>query len=99
MNTQKSEVHKRSNKGTGGMEETALDGLLDGYGKTMTVPEVAEALRMSKQGVYNWLHDGTITGYKIGASWFILREDLKAQFVAGINRHGLREEGETDVQG
>lgn len=99
MNTKKSEIHTVRNKHSDAVGGTALDGLLDGYGKTMTVPEVAGALRMSKQGVYNWLHDGTITGYKIGATWFILREELKAQFVAGMNRNGPREEGEADGQG
>jgi excisionase family DNA binding protein len=63
----------------------ALDGLFDGYGRALSVPEVAALLGMSKQGIYHWLRDGKITGYKVGSSWFILREELKSRFSEGIN--------------
>jgi excisionase family DNA binding protein len=41
---------------------------------------------MTKQGVYNWLRDGVIPGYKLGSSWFILRDDLKEAMRHGSNR-------------
>ena len=73
---------------------SALDALFEGRGATLTVPEVAEILGMTKPGVYKWLKDGVIPGYKVGATWFILRDELKATLQAGSNaRVVLREDG------
>lgn len=65
---------------------TALDDLFKGRPATLDPAEVAELLGMTKQGVYNWLKNGTITGYKMGSSWIIIRDELKAQLAAGANR-------------
>lgn len=72
---------------------TALDELFEGQPATLDPADVAEILGMTKQGVYNWLKNGTIRGYKMGSSWFIIRDELKAQLAAGANR-----ESEADKQ-
>lgn len=69
---------------------TALDDLFRGRPETLDPADVAEILGMTKQGVYNWLKNGTIPGYKMGSSWFIIRDELKAQLAEGSNRE-LRE--------
>ena len=76
------------------MTNDGLDALFDGLGKTLSVPEVAALLNMTKQGVYHWLRDGVIPGYKIGATWFILRDELKETLRAGANSRPA--EGEND---
>jgi excisionase family DNA binding protein len=63
-----------------------LDALFEGRKPTLEAGEVAELLGMTKQGVYNWLRDGVIPGYKLGSSWFILRDDLKEAMRHGSNR-------------
>jgi excisionase family DNA binding protein len=68
---------------------SALDALFEGRGRTLTVPEVAEILGMTKPGVYKWLKDGVIPGYKVGATWFILRDELKATLQAGSNARAV----------
>lgn len=65
---------------------TALDDLFRGHPETLDPADVAEILGMTKQGVYNWLKNGTIPGYKMGSSWFIIRDELKAQLAEGSNR-------------
>jgi len=62
-----------------------LDALFEGLRPTLTAPEVAELLGMTKQGVYNWLRDGTIPGYKLGSTWFVLRDELKEALRRGAN--------------
>lgn len=63
-----------------------LDALFEGRKPTLEAGEVAELLGMTKQGVYNWLRDGVIPGYKLGNSWFILRDDLKEAMRRGSNQ-------------
>lgn len=62
-----------------------LDALFEGRPDTLSAPEVAELLGVTRQGVYHWLRDGVIPGYKLGAQWFILRDELKAALAAGAN--------------
>jgi excisionase family DNA binding protein len=62
-----------------------LDALFEGRRETLTAPEVAELLGMTKQGVYHWLRDGVIPGYKLGSQWFILRDELKETLRKGAN--------------
>lgn len=64
---------------------SGLDALFEDLSKTLTVPEVAELLGMTKPGVYKWLKDGVIPGYKVGSTWFILRDELKQTLEAGAN--------------
>lgn len=65
---------------------TPLDDLFEGCPETMEPGEVAVLLGRSKQSIYNWLNTATIPGYKIGNSWFILRDELKAHLEAGSNQ-------------
>ena len=64
---------------------SGLDALFEGRNETLTVPEVAKMLGVTKPGVYKWLNTGVIPGYKLGATWFILRDELKQTLEAGAN--------------
>jgi len=64
----------------------ALDALFEGRGPRLEAAEVAELLGMTSQGVYNWLRDGVIPGYKLGNTWFILRDELKETMRRSSNR-------------
>lgn len=62
-----------------------LDELFDGRPKRLGVQEVAELLDMTTQGVYKWIHSGVIPAYKLGATWIILRDELRDAIDAGSN--------------
>ena len=62
-----------------------LDALFEGRRDTLSAPEVAEMLGVTKQGVYHWLRDGVIPGYKLGSQWFIVRDELKETLRKGAN--------------
>lgn len=51
----------------------------------LSVPDVAKLLGMTKPGVYKWLKEGVIPGYKVGATWFVLRDELRETLAAGAN--------------
>jgi len=73
----------------------ALDVLFEGLAPRLQPAEVAQLLGMTNQGVYNWLRDGVIPGYKLGSTWFILRDELKETMRRGANRPpGLHGPGE-----
>jgi excisionase family DNA binding protein len=40
---------------------------------------------MTKKGVYQWIHQGTIPAYKLGATWIILRDELRDAIASGSN--------------
>ncbi len=44
------------------------------YPDIMTVPELAEYLGIGKNKAYDLLRNGTIKGFRIGASWKVSRE-------------------------
>jgi excisionase family DNA binding protein len=44
----------------------------------LTVPEVAQALRVPQNTVRSLLREGAITGVKVGRSWRVEREALSA---------------------
>lgn len=70
----------------------SIDKLFEGQPATMTAGDVAGVMGLSKQAVYKWLHDEVIPGYKLGNTWFILRDDLKDAMRAGSNlRPNLKE--------
>lgn len=73
-----------------GMTRDALDALFEGRDQTLSAQEVADLLHMTKQGVYHWLRDGVIPGYKLGTTWFILRDELKQTLRAGANQPRVR---------
>ncbi len=62
-----------------------LDELFDALPKRLGVQEVAELLDMTTQGVYKWIHSGTIPAYKLGATWIILRDELRDAIASGSN--------------
>lgn len=62
-----------------------IDALFQDFGPTLTVPQVAETLGVTKQAVYHWLRDGVIPGYKVGTSWFILRDEIVETMRSGAN--------------
>ncbi|GGO94019.1 hypothetical protein GCM10011584_34060 [Nocardioides phosphati] len=64
-----------------------LDKFFENLPERLDVKDVAELLGVSIQGVYAWLRNGTVPGYQIGRSWFILRDELKEVLEAG--RGGL----------
>lgn len=53
----------------------------------LNVQELAEYLRLEKQTIYNWLHQGKIGGMKVGHVWRFDRDEvdrwLAARVVAG----------------
>lgn len=65
---------------------TNLDDFFRDVPDQLGVKDVATLLGVSTQGVYTWLNDGILPGYRIGKTWFILREDLKELMRAGSNR-------------
>lgn len=65
---------------------TALEELFSDLPETIVPNDVAQRLGLTKQGVYIWLRDGTIPGYKMGSSWFIIKAELIAELKKGSNR-------------
>lgn len=63
----------------------ALDALFEDRPAVLSAPEVADLLGMTRQGVYHWLRDEVIPGYKVGTIWFILRDELKDTLRKGAN--------------
>lgn len=76
---------------------SGLDALFEGRPATLSVQDVADIFNVSKPGVYKWLKDGVIPGYKLGVTWFILRDELKEQLQAGTNTRRT-ESGSTSVE-
>lgn len=44
--------------------------------KLMNLDELAEYLRLQKQTIYNWLHEGKISGIKVGGVWRFERKEV-----------------------
>jgi len=44
----------------------------------MDLDELADYLRLQKQTIYNWLHQGKISGIKVGGVWRFDRKDVDA---------------------
>ncbi|MDN5764178.1 MAG: helix-turn-helix domain-containing protein [Microlunatus sp.] len=76
-----------------------LDGLFAGRKEIFTVQEVADLLRMNKAGVYKWLKEGVIPGYRRGRSWFILRDELKDWMRLGSNQGRPSGSGDGETAG
>jgi excisionase family DNA binding protein len=66
-------------------ESDALDRLFDQSPPTLGATEVAERLGVSTKSVYTWLKEGLIPGYKIGTTWFVIRDELKDTLRKGAN--------------
>ena len=65
-----------------GEREQALDALFAGRPDVLSVEDVAEVLNVTRTNVYAWLRDGVIPGYKLGTTWRVLRDELKATMAA-----------------
>lgn len=72
---------------------THLDDLFDDLPETLRVAQVAKLLAKTNQGVLRWISTGVIPAYKLGDTWFILREDLRDAMAAGGNLHNVDEGG------
>ncbi|HTZ10931.1 MAG TPA: helix-turn-helix domain-containing protein [Candidatus Margulisiibacteriota bacterium] len=44
--------------------------------RLMDIDELADYLRLQKQTIYNWLHQGKIAGIKVGGVWRFDRRDV-----------------------
>ena len=62
-----------------------IDDLFARYAVTMTVAELSEVLGRPHSTIYKWLGDGTIPGSKLGESWVIYRDEIKALVASGRN--------------
>lgn len=46
--------------------------------KLIDVDELADYLRLKKQTIYNWLHQGKISGIKVGGVWRFDQREVDA---------------------
>jgi len=46
--------------------------------RLMDIEELANYLRLKKQTIYNWLHQGKFTGIKVGGVWRFERREIDA---------------------
>lgn len=46
--------------------------------RLMDIDELADYLRLKRQTIYNWLHQGKISGIKVGGVWRFDRRDVEA---------------------
>ena len=51
--------------------------MLENYGDILTLPEMAEALRVGHPHTYRRLRSGTLKGYKEGKNWKISKIALE----------------------
>lgn len=45
-------------------------------GKLLNIDELADYLRLRKQTIYNWLHEGKISGIKVGGVWRFEKKEI-----------------------
>lgn len=46
--------------------------------RLINIDELADYLRLKKQTIYNWLHQGKISGIKVGGVWRFDRKEIDA---------------------
>ncbi len=44
--------------------------------KLIDIDELAQYLRLKRQTIYNWLHEGKISGIKVGGVWRFDRKEI-----------------------
>jgi len=44
--------------------------------RLIDVDELADYLKLKKQTIYNWLHEGKISGIKVGGVWRFDRREI-----------------------
>jgi len=64
-----------------------LDDMFADLPETLRVSQVAKLLGKTSQGVLRWINTGVLPAYKLGDTWFILRDDLRDAMSAGGNLH------------
>ncbi len=47
-----------------------------GISRLIDIDELADYLRLKRQTLYNWLHQGKISGIKVGGVWRFDRRDI-----------------------
>ncbi|MDU0327226.1 helix-turn-helix domain-containing protein [Microbacterium sp. KSW2-21] len=76
------------------MTDDALDALFADAPDTLSPTDISKKLRVTTRTVYSWLKEGTIRGYQIGSTWFIMKADLIEHLRAGTNKsHGDSQPG------
>lgn len=68
------------------MTDDAIDVLFADTPDTLSPSDVSRKLNVTTRTVYSWLREGTIRGYQIGSTWFIMTSDLKEHLRAGANK-------------
>ena len=56
--------------------------------KLMTLPEVAEHLRIGQRTAYAWAKSGKLPGFKVGGTWRFDREDIDRWVEQQKRKHG-----------
>jgi len=46
--------------------------------RLIDIDELADYLKLQKQTIYNWLHQGKISGIKVGGVWRFDRREIDA---------------------
>ncbi len=46
--------------------------------RLIDIDELADYLKLKRQTIYNWLHQGKISGIKVGGVWRFDRRDVEA---------------------
>ena len=46
--------------------------------RLIDIDELADYLKLQKQTLYNWLHQGKISGIKVGGVWRFDRREIEA---------------------
>ncbi|MFH1269643.1 MAG: helix-turn-helix domain-containing protein [Candidatus Omnitrophota bacterium] len=46
--------------------------------RLIDIDELADYLKLKKQTIYNWLHQGKISGIKVGGVWRFDRRDIES---------------------
>lgn len=70
--------------------DSHLDDMFADLPETLRVAQIAKLLGMTYQGVLAWIHSGTLPAYKVGETWFIVRDDLREVMRSGGNQDELR---------
>lgn len=60
--------------------------------RLIDVDELAEYLKLKKQTIYNWLHEGKISGIKVGGVWRFDPRDIETWLKSRVrlNKPGER---------
>ena len=57
----------------------------------LTVPEIAEYLKVSRTTVWRWCNEGKLTAFKAGRGWRVHRSELEKMVGRDLNEFALKE--------